>query len=88
MIGWKTLVETCSFRGEGQYPIAAYSESMLPVRLECRPCGDNGRAGLLHYDFTDVHFSLNILSGREHKFSLLTRNKVLRFFQKPLSKHE
>jgi len=37
--GWKALVETCSFRREGQYPIAAYSEFMPPVRLGCRPYG-------------------------------------------------
>ena len=37
--GWEALVETCSFRGEGQYPIPAYSEFMPPVRLGCRPYG-------------------------------------------------
>mgnify|MGYP002395384633 CR=1 FL=1 len=37
--GWKHLVETCSFRGGGQYPIPAYSEFMPPVRLGCRPYG-------------------------------------------------
>ncbi len=38
-IDWKALVETCSFRGQGQYPIAAYSEFMPPVRLGYRPYG-------------------------------------------------
>ena len=37
--GWKSLVESCSFEGQGQYPIAAYSEFMPPVRLGCRPYG-------------------------------------------------
>jgi hypothetical protein len=36
-IGWKALVETCSFRGEEQYPIAAYSEFMPAARLGCSP---------------------------------------------------
>ena len=40
--GWKALVETCSFRGEGQYSIPAYSEFMPPVRLGCRPYGGKG----------------------------------------------
>ena len=35
--GWKVLTDTCKFRGERQYPIAAYSEFMPPVRLGCRP---------------------------------------------------
>ncbi len=35
--GWEPLVKTCRFRGENQYPIAAYSEFMPPVRLGCRP---------------------------------------------------
>jgi len=35
--GWQGLVETCKFRGERQYPIAAYSEFMPPVRLGCGP---------------------------------------------------
>jgi hypothetical protein len=39
LTGWEALVETCSFRREGQYPIAAYSEFMPPVRLGCRPYG-------------------------------------------------
>jgi hypothetical protein len=37
--GWKRLVETCSFKGQGQYPIPAYSEFMPPVRLGCQPYG-------------------------------------------------
>jgi len=37
--GWKLLVEGCSFKGPGQYPIPAYSEFMPPVRLGCRPYG-------------------------------------------------
>jgi hypothetical protein len=38
--GWKVLADTCTFRGERQYPIAAYSEFMPPVRLGCGPyCG-------------------------------------------------
>ncbi len=37
--GWKQLIETCAFRGQGQYPISAYSEFMPPVRLGCRPYG-------------------------------------------------
>jgi len=38
--GWEVLVETCKVRGGRQYPIAAYSEFMPPVRLGCRPhCG-------------------------------------------------
>lgn len=36
---WEALLETCSFRREGQYPIAAYSEFMPSVRLGCRPYG-------------------------------------------------
>jgi hypothetical protein len=35
--GWEVLAGTCKFRGEGQYPIEAYSEFMPPVRLGCRP---------------------------------------------------
>jgi hypothetical protein len=35
--GWEVLVETCKLRGKRQYPIAAYSEFMPPVRLGCRP---------------------------------------------------
>ena len=31
LIGWEALLKTCSFRGEGQYPIAAYSEFMPPA---------------------------------------------------------
>jgi len=37
--GWKHLIGTCSFKGQGQYPIPAYSEFMPPVRLGCRPYG-------------------------------------------------
>ena len=37
LTGWEALVETCSFRGEEQYPIAANSEFMPPVRLGCSP---------------------------------------------------
>ena len=37
--GWKRLVEGCSFEGQGQYPIPAYSEFMPPIRLGCRPYG-------------------------------------------------
>ncbi len=37
--GWKVLVETCKVGGGRQYPIAAYSEFMPPVRLGCRPYG-------------------------------------------------
>ena len=38
--GWKNLVADCPFRGEGQYPIAAYSEFMPSVRLGCTPYGE------------------------------------------------
>jgi hypothetical protein len=38
-VGWQRLVESCSFAGEGKYPIPAYSEFMPPVRLGCRPYG-------------------------------------------------
>jgi hypothetical protein len=37
LLGWEALLKTCSFREEGQYPIAAYSEFMPPVRVGCRP---------------------------------------------------
>lgn len=40
--GWEALVETCSMSGEGQYPIAAYSEFMPPVRIGCRPYHGEG----------------------------------------------
>jgi Peptidase family M28 len=42
LIGWEALLKTCSFRGEGKYPIAAYSEFMPPVRVGCRPYGGKG----------------------------------------------
>ncbi|HUL31229.1 MAG TPA: M28 family peptidase, partial [Thermodesulfobacteriota bacterium] len=35
--GWEVLVEACKSRREREYPIAAYSEFMPPVRLGCRP---------------------------------------------------
>ena len=35
--GWGVLVESCKVRGENEYPIAAYSEFMPPVRLGCSP---------------------------------------------------
>ena len=37
--GWQVLAETCKVGGARQYPIAAYSEFMPPVRLGCRPYG-------------------------------------------------
>ncbi len=39
LLGWEALLKSCSFRGEGKYPIAAYSEFMPPVRVGCRPYG-------------------------------------------------
>ncbi len=39
--GWQVLAKTCKFGGKRQYPIAAYSEFMPPVRLGCRP--DSGK---------------------------------------------
>ncbi len=45
--GWETLVEACSLSGEGQYPIAAYSEFMPPVRIGCRPYRGEGE-GFFH----------------------------------------
>ena len=38
-MGWKKLVDSCSFRGQGQHPVAAYSEFMPPVYLGCKPYG-------------------------------------------------
>src|SRR5271157_359729 len=38
--GWKNLVADCSFRGEGRYPIAAYSEFMPSVKSGCTPYGE------------------------------------------------
>ena len=51
--GWKKLAEACSFRGPGQYTLAAYSEFMPPVRLGCRPYGGK----------TDGFFSEEDLDG-------------------------
>ena len=38
-LGLKNLIESCSFKGQGQYPIAAYSEFMPSIHLGCRPYG-------------------------------------------------
>ncbi|HYA13198.1 MAG TPA: M28 family peptidase, partial [Syntrophales bacterium] len=46
--GWKNLVDSCSFRGKEQYPIAAYSEYMPPIHLGCRPYG-----GMTNHFFSD-----------------------------------
>lgn len=42
--GWKRLLAGAPwFRGEGRYPIAAYSEFMPPPRLGRSPCGSLDR---------------------------------------------
>jgi hypothetical protein len=38
-VGWEKLVDSCSFGGQGQHPIAAYSEFMPPIYLGCKPYG-------------------------------------------------
>jgi hypothetical protein len=35
--GWKQLTQNCSAKGEGRFPIPAYSEFMPPPRFGCRP---------------------------------------------------
>jgi hypothetical protein len=41
--GWKQLIPSASlFRGEGRYPIAAYSEFMPPPRVGWKPYGGGG----------------------------------------------
>jgi hypothetical protein len=35
--GWKQLTKNCSTKGEGRFPIPAYSEFMPPPRFGCRP---------------------------------------------------
>jgi hypothetical protein len=35
--GWKQLIQNCSAKGEGRFPIPAYSEFMPPPRFGCRP---------------------------------------------------
>jgi hypothetical protein len=37
LMGWKKLIKSCSFSGQGQHPIAAYSEFMPPIHFGCRP---------------------------------------------------
>jgi hypothetical protein len=37
--GWEVLGKTCRGSGKREYPIAAYSEFMPPVRLGCSPYG-------------------------------------------------
>ncbi len=39
LMGWKSLIRSCSSGGRGQHPIAAYSEFMPPIHLGCRPYG-------------------------------------------------
>ena len=38
--GWKRMIESCHFSGEGRFPIEAYSEFMPSVRIGCKPYRD------------------------------------------------
>jgi hypothetical protein len=38
-MGWENLADSCSFRGQGKHPVAAYSDFMPPIYLGCKPYG-------------------------------------------------
>jgi hypothetical protein len=60
--GWKHLVDGCSFKGDGSFPIEAYSEFMPPPRLGIKPYGPRLDGTFSEDDF----FGLPITEYEEH----------------------